>query len=93
MRVALGSVGPVIIRATQAEEQVAAALATAGSWEDPTKPLTDQAIEEFAESVAAAARPLDDVRGTAIYRRHGCRVLARRAVTWALSERRMPTWL
>ena len=93
VRVALGSVGPVIIRATQAEDQVAAALATAGSWEDPTKPLADQAIEEFAESVAAAARPLDDVRGTAIYRRHGCRVLARRAVTWALSERRMPTWL
>ena len=93
VRVALGSVGPIIIRATQAEEQVAAALATAGSWEDPTKPLADQAIEEFAESVAAAARPLDDVRGTAIYRRHGCRVLARRAVTWALSERRMPTWL
>src|SRR5881398_1327699 len=93
VRVALGSVGPVIIRAAEAEEKVAAALATAGSWEDPTKPLADQAIEEFAESVAAAARPVDDVRGTAIYRRHGCRVLARRAVTWALSERRMPTWL
>jgi len=93
VKVALGSVGPVIIRATEAEEKVSAALATAGSWDDPAKPLADQSIEEFAELVAAAARPLDDVRGTAAYRRYGCKVLARRAITWALSERRMPSWL
>ncbi len=93
VKVALGSVGPVIIRATEAEEKVLAALATAGSWDDPAKPLADQSIEEFAELVAAAARPLDDVRGTAAYRRYGCKVLARRAITWALSERRMPSWL
>ena len=93
VRVALGSVGPVIIRASEAEENVSAALATAGSWDDPAKLLADQSIEEFAELVAAAARPLDDVRGTANYRRHGCKVLARRAISWALSERRMPSWL
>src|SRR5437763_2048803 len=93
VRVALGSVGPVIIRAAEAEEKVSAALAASGSWDDPTKPLPDDSVGEFAELVAAAARPLDDVRGTAVYRRHGCRVLARRAITWALSERRMPSWL
>jgi CO/xanthine dehydrogenase FAD-binding subunit len=93
VNVALGSVGPTILRATQAEERVAAALTTAGTWDDPSAPLNEQSIDEFAGLVAEAARPLDDVRGTAAYRRHGCRVLARRAIGWALSERRLPTWL
>jgi CO/xanthine dehydrogenase FAD-binding subunit len=44
-------------------------------------------IEGFGERVAAAARPIDDVRGTARYRRHACAVLARRALTWALADR------
>jgi CO/xanthine dehydrogenase FAD-binding subunit len=93
VRVALGSVGPTILRATQAEEQIAAALGTAGSWQDPSVTLPDQTLDEFAELVAVAAQPLDDVRGTAAFRRHGCRVLARRAIGWALNERRMPSWL
>jgi len=38
--------------------------------------------------VAAAASPIDDIRGTAAYRRHACAVLARRALTWALDDRR-----
>jgi CO/xanthine dehydrogenase FAD-binding subunit len=93
VNVALGSVGPTILRATQAEERVAAALTTAGTWDDPSAPLNEQSIDEFAGLVAEAAQPLDDVRGTAAFRRHGCRVLARRAIGWALSERRLPTWL
>ena len=36
--------------------------------------------ESFAELVAAAASPIDDVRGTAVYRRHALRVLAERAL-------------
>ena len=36
--------------------------------------------ESFAEVVAAAASPIDDVRGTAAYRRHALRVLAGRAL-------------
>jgi CO/xanthine dehydrogenase FAD-binding subunit len=93
VNVALGSVGPTILRATQAEERVASALTTSGTWDDRSAPLNPQWVDEFAELVAQAAQPLDDVRGTAAYRRHGCRVLARRAIGWALSERRMPTWL
>ena len=93
VNVALGSVGPTILRATKAEERVAAALATSGTWDDRSAPLSDQLADEFAELVAEAAQPLDDVRGTAAYRRHGCRVLARRAIGWALTERRLPTWL
>jgi len=93
VNVALGSVGPTILRATQAEERVSDALTTSGTWDDRSAPLNPQWIDEFAELVATAAQPLDDVRGTAAYRRHGCRVLARRALGWALGEWRLPTWL
>jgi CO/xanthine dehydrogenase FAD-binding subunit len=41
--------------------------------------------ETFAEQVAAAASPIDDVRGTAAYRRHALRVLAARALERALA--------
>src|ERR1700680_1865134 len=92
VKVALGSVGPTILRAAQAEEQIAAALGASGSWQDPSVTLPDQTIDEFAELVAVAAQPLDDVRGTAAFRRHGCRVLARRAIGWALAEWRLPGW-
>ena len=36
--------------------------------------------ESFAELVAGAASPIDDVRGTAAYRRHALRVLAERGL-------------
>ena len=48
-----------------------------------TAPRTESAT--FAEQVAAAASPIDDVRGTASYRRHAIRVLAERALKRVLA--------
>ena len=93
VNVALGSVGPTIIRATQAELQVASAMESSHSWQDPSITLSGPVLDQFADMVATAAQPIDDVRGTAAYRRHGCRVLARRAISWAIDERRLPAWL
>jgi CO/xanthine dehydrogenase FAD-binding subunit len=39
----------------------------------------------FAERVAEAASPIDDVRGTAAYRRHALQVLTRRALERTLA--------
>lgn len=89
VRVALGSVGPTILRAPDAEAFAARALAEAGMWDDSRAPGAPRVIEEFGERVAEAAKPIDDVRGTAAYRRHACAVLARRALRWALDDRKL----
>ena len=90
VRVALGSVAPTVIRAPEAEAFTARALGDAGAWEDPAAGVPEATLREFAALVGAAARPIDDVRGTAAYRRHACEVLARRALAWALEDRRVP---
>lgn len=77
-RVALGSVGPVILRASQAEEFVAGLFDEAG-WERSKAPST-VAAARFGELVAAASQPIDDQRGTESYRRHVVGVMARRAL-------------
>ena len=48
-----------------------------------TAPLSE--AESFPELVAAAAAPIDDVRGTADYRRHALRVLTERGVQRCLA--------
>jgi CO/xanthine dehydrogenase FAD-binding subunit len=48
-----------------------------------TAPLDD--VEDFPELVAAAARPIDDVRGSAAYRRHALRILAARGLKRCLA--------
>lgn len=93
VRIALGSVGPTIIRATEAEAFIAGAIKAAGAWADPAIAVPDDKLREFSEQLALAARPIDDVRGTAGYRVHALKVLARRALTWALEERRLRRWL
>ena len=87
VRVALGAVAPTAIRATDGETYLAAELERAGTWDDLAAPLPDDVTDGFAERVSAAAAPIDDVRGTAAYRRHAVRVLARRALGWAMQER------
>ncbi len=75
----IGSAGPTPLRAPAAEELLAAEL----PWEGG--PLRPALAQRFGELVAAAASPIDDVRGTAAYRRHALSVLARRALGWAWS--------
>ncbi len=76
--VGLGSCGPTILRAPRAEA-FAAALFEARGWDRPLSP-TDAESHEFGDLVAAAARPIDDVRGTAAYRRHVLAVMGARAL-------------
>lgn len=74
----IGSAGPTPIRATEAEAFAAGEL----DW-DARAPLDPAMAERFGELVAAAAQPIDDVRGSAAYRRHALGVLARRTLGWA----------
>ena len=76
--VALGSCGPTILRATEAE-RLASGLFEERGWEQRVIPSAAQRTE-FGRLVSAAARPIDDVRGTAAYRRHVLAVIAGRAL-------------
>jgi CO/xanthine dehydrogenase FAD-binding subunit len=87
VRVALGAVAPTAVRASEAETYLAAELERAGGWDDLAAPLPAGVADAFAERVAAAARPIDDVRGTAAYRLRALHVLARRALGWAMEQR------
>jgi CO/xanthine dehydrogenase FAD-binding subunit len=83
----IGSAGPTPIRADEAEAFIAGVLEEDGLWEGRGA-LPSAALERFGELVAAAAAPIDDVRGSAAYRRHALGVLARRTLTWAWEEQR-----
>ena len=72
IRLALGSVGPTILRCAEAE----AFAADAVDWAEGT--VDDESVGRFGALAAAAARPIDDHRSTAAYRRHAIEVLARR---------------
>ncbi len=78
----IGSAGPTPLRATEAERFLEGVLDEEGSWDGRTR-VSEAAVTRFGELVASAARPIDDVRGTAAYRRHALSVLARRCFTWA----------
>jgi CO/xanthine dehydrogenase FAD-binding subunit len=79
VRVALGSCGPTIMRAHEAEAFARGIFEELG-WDRPTRP-SETACAAFGAHVAAAARPIDDVRGTKAYRRHVLAVMARRALS------------
>jgi len=82
---AIGSAAPTPRRAAAAEEFLGAALAEAGLWESRGAVPASTAAR-FGELVAAGAAPIDDVRGTAAYRRHALSVLARRTLGWAWAD-------
>jgi CO/xanthine dehydrogenase FAD-binding subunit len=81
----IGSAAPTPVRAPLAEAFLARALGDSGFWES-CLPLPSAVTGEFAALVSAAARPIDDVRGTAAYRRGALAVLARRTLTWAWQD-------
>jgi CO/xanthine dehydrogenase FAD-binding subunit len=77
----IGSAAPTPVRASDAEAFAAGEL----DW-DGASALDEHVATRFGELVAEAASPIDDVRGSAAYRRHALSVLARRTLTWAWSE-------
>ncbi|MEU9024616.1 FAD binding domain-containing protein [Actinomadura sp. NPDC048394] len=79
----VGSAAPTPRRATAAEEFVSNEL----DW-DGRGPLSDAVAQRFGELVREAAAPIDDVRGTADYRKHALAVMARRTLTWAWNDHR-----
>ncbi|MGW4822807.1 FAD binding domain-containing protein [Streptomyces sp. NPDC004227] len=81
--VGLGSVGPTPLRAAEAERHLERLL-----WPEPREvyPATAPDLTGFAELTAGAATPIDDVRGTAAYRRHVIRVMAARCARRAINE-------
>ena len=85
----IGSAGPTPLRAGEAERFLRDVLDEEGLWESRA-PLGEATAARFGELVGAAARPIDDVRGTAAYRVHALGVLARRTLVWAWDEYRNP---
>ncbi|AYC37677.1 FAD binding domain-containing protein [Streptomyces griseorubiginosus] len=81
VRTGIGSAAPTPVRAKAAEEFLNAALEEGGFW-DNGKIITPSVAKQFADLCAASCNPIDDVRGTASYRRHAVGIMARRTLTW-----------
>lgn len=71
VRLALGSVGPTIIRCTETEKWWNENFSGVSTFQNAD-------IAEFGRRAASEARPIDDHRSTAEYRRHAISVLAQR---------------
>jgi len=82
----IGSAGPTPLRAVEAEQFIQGEL----DWENRGRP-SDATLRRFGELVAAAAKPIDDVRGTAAYRRHALAVMARRCLAWTWEDPLSPS--
>jgi CO/xanthine dehydrogenase FAD-binding subunit len=78
--VGIGSAAPTPVRARAAELLAATHLPWSGGA------LDDDLARTFGDLVAQAASPIDDLRGSAPYRRHALAVLARRALVWTWKE-------
>lgn len=76
---ALGSVGPTVLRCPEAEAWLASEL----DWS--TLSVSADGLERFGELASDAARPITDHRSTAEYRRHAVGVLAARLARRATS--------
>jgi CO/xanthine dehydrogenase FAD-binding subunit len=83
----IGSAAPTPVIAEEAGRFMEGVLDEGGLWEK-RMPVAASALARFGELVAAAAKPIDDVRGTAAYRHHALAVMARRSFGWAWAEYR-----
>ncbi|OKI01075.1 carbon monoxide dehydrogenase [Streptomyces sp. CB02923] len=81
VRTGIGSAAPTPVRAKAAEEFLTAALEDGGCWESG-RPVPPSVAKQFAELAAGACNPIDDVRGSAKYRRHAVGIMARRTLGW-----------
>jgi CO/xanthine dehydrogenase FAD-binding subunit len=77
----IGSAGPTPIRCGEAEQFITGVLGEHDLWRTRA-PIPESALATFGKLVDHAARPIDDVRGTARYRHHALGVLAQRTLTW-----------
>jgi CO/xanthine dehydrogenase FAD-binding subunit len=83
----IGSAGPTPMPAIEAEHFIEGVFGEEKMWDTPAD-VGESELARFGELVASAARPIDDIRGTAAYRRHALTVLARRALVWAWNDTR-----
>ena len=81
----IGSAGPIPLRASDAEHFLEGVLDEQNLWDD-RGPLPETAVARFAQLTSEAAKPIDDVRGSAVYRRHALAVMAKRTLQWAWTE-------
>ncbi len=73
-RIAIGAVAPTPLFVREAGEALAG------------EEVTDASISKASELAQAAAKPIDDMRGTADYRKHLTGVLTRRAIKGAVQR-------
>ncbi|GAA2314033.1 xanthine dehydrogenase family protein subunit M [Streptomyces caniferus] len=81
VRTGIGSAAPTPVRAREAEDFLAAALEEGGFWESAGA-LPPSVAKQFAQLASGACNPIDDVRGSAKYRRHAVGIMARRTLGW-----------
>jgi CO/xanthine dehydrogenase FAD-binding subunit len=74
----------VVSLALRVDGELRAAFGSAGPVSTLVRASLDD-IDSFPERVAEAASPIDDVRGTAEYRRHALQVLTTRALERCLA--------
>jgi carbon-monoxide dehydrogenase medium subunit len=74
VRIALGAVAPTPIRAKKAEEILRG------------RKLDQELLEKSGQTAAGEASPIDDIRGSADYRRELLAVLTKRAITQAIQQ-------
>jgi len=79
--VALGSVGPTIIRCRETEQWLAMQIDLKN-----ISTVAPNLLKEFGDRVAKESKPIDDHRSTAAYRRHAVATLSRRLLTRANTQ-------